>query len=66
MFAFSPCPRCASNALENLATYSHCIDCLYVDDRDYDLARACLEAVKTEANELQEADEESQSSKLAS
>lgn len=30
---FYTCPRCGSKALEHLKTYSHCFECLYVQDR---------------------------------
>ena len=30
---FCTCPRCGSKALEHLQGYSHCFECLYVEDR---------------------------------
>lgn len=31
--AFRDCPRCGDRAYEKLKTYSHCVNCLYVEDR---------------------------------
>lgn len=29
---FKRCPRCEEEGLEVLETYSHCVNCLFVDD----------------------------------
>jgi hypothetical protein len=31
--SLSKCPRCRTHAFENLKDYSHCVECLYVEDR---------------------------------
>lgn len=30
---FCKCPRCGTKAFENLQNYSHCLECLYFEDR---------------------------------
>lgn len=49
MDQFSRCPRCENRTLENLQTYSHCIDCLYFEDRHYDGEKAYFQACAAEA-----------------
>lgn len=30
---FARCPRCGGRSFENLDTYSHCVNCLFIHDR---------------------------------
>lgn len=45
---FYKCPRCGSHAFEPLSTYSHCIECLYVEDRHHDMESAFHQAMRIE------------------
>ncbi len=36
MIGFNECPRCGCHAFESLSTYSHCVSCLYFEDRYLD------------------------------
>lgn len=36
----SKCPRCGTRSLEKLSTHDHCIECLYTEDRYFDLETA--------------------------
>jgi hypothetical protein len=44
MSYFSQCPRCGGRALDRLETYSHCVECLYVEDYWGSPDKACLDA----------------------
>lgn len=45
---FSQCPRCGVKSLENLSTFSHCVNCLFAADRYVDRDAGFFEAVKIE------------------
>ena len=49
MDQFSQCPRCGTKAFEQLKTYSHCVECLYFEDRHYDSESAYFQARSAEA-----------------
>ena len=42
------CPRCGSRSFETLKTYSHCIECLYIEDDHYDFETVYHQAVRIE------------------
>ncbi len=49
MDQFAHCPRCENRTLEQLKTYSHCIDCLYYEDRYHDSESGFYQAVAAES-----------------
>ncbi len=44
----TPCPRCGTKAFEHLSSHSHCVECLYFEDRYYDHDSALINALKAE------------------
>lgn len=42
------CPRCGDQAYEQLQTYSHCVSCLYFEDRYHSAERSYFEARRAE------------------
>ena len=46
MSNFCQCPRCGGQSLEKLETYSHCAQCLYVEDYWESPDRAYIDAEK--------------------
>lgn len=59
MDQFTHCPRCENRTLERLKTCSHCIDCLYYEDRYHDSESAFYHAVAAETL-LHEAEEKTE------
>lgn len=49
----TPCPRCGTKAFEHLSSYSHCIECLYFEDRHYEHDSALINALKVEKELIQ-------------
>lgn len=49
MDQYSHCPRCQNRTFAKLETYSHCIDCLYFEDRYFDDDGAYFETCVAEA-----------------
>lgn len=45
---FSQCPRCGARSLETLNTYSHCVECLYVEDNHTDFETLYHQAIRVE------------------
>lgn len=45
---FSKCPRCEIKSLENLETYSHCVNCQYFQDTYEDSESMFYEFLKAE------------------
>jgi hypothetical protein len=48
---YTDCPRCGSHSFEHLQDYSHCPNCLYVNDRFED-HETCYYKVRPIENEL--------------
>lgn len=46
MSYFCHCPRCGERTLERLESYSHCVQCLYVEDYWESPDRGYIEAEK--------------------
>lgn len=42
------CPRCGTKAFEHLSSHSHCMECLYFEDRYYDYDTALITALRAE------------------
>lgn len=42
------CPRCGTRAFENLSNHSHCLECLYFEDRYYNSDMALITALKAD------------------
>lgn len=49
----TPCPRCGTKAFEHLSSLSHCIECLYFEDRYYDHDSALINALRAEKDLIQ-------------
>lgn len=49
----TPCPRCGTKAFEHLSSHSHCIECLYFEDRYYEHDSALISALKAEKDLIQ-------------
>ncbi len=47
------CPRCGTKAFEHLSSHSHCIECLYFEDRYYEQDSAFINALKAEKDLIQ-------------
>lgn len=46
MSRYQGCPRCGERSLEVLHSYSHCVNCLYAEDRYESLESHYLKALK--------------------
>lgn len=49
----TPCPRCGTKAFEHLSSHSHCIECLYFEDRYFEHDSALISALKAEKDLIQ-------------
>ena len=45
---FSSCPRCGERSFESLRDYAHCIECLHVEDKHFDMETAYHAALRVE------------------
>lgn len=58
------CPRCGTKAFEHLLSHSHCIECLYFEDRYYEHDSALINALKAEKDLIQLSAQKSRKEKL--
>ena len=59
MDSFCKCPRCGERAFEKMSSYSHCVSCLYFEDRYVGSETLLYKAVQAERELLKQYDEES-------
>lgn len=60
----TPCPRCGTKAFEHLSSHSHCIECLYFEDRYYEHDSALIRALKAEKDLIQLSSQKSRKENL--
>jgi len=43
---FECCPRCQEGSFERLKTYSHCVNCLYIEDYELETQNAQVVSIE--------------------